>query len=239
MFPTNALKFLLVLFLAPVIFSSCSFWQTAENGNTNSNTFVADELVSEIPFENKEPEIFQAEIVLTTYLNGEKTERIIKTARSREKIRYDYPNGTSFLQLNETEKFLLEAEKKIYAQGSSISNSSAETGETLKDFLTTEWLSEKRDLKFENLGSENGLAKYRVSGENNSTEILIYVDENLKFPVKQEFYSTSGEQKILFTAMEFRNLRLEIDGSIFDLPKDFKKISIQEFQKSVREKRFK
>lgn len=239
MFPTNTFKLFIVLFFAPLIFSSCSFWQTSENGNTNSNTFTADELKSKIPFENKEPEVFQAEIVLAAFINGEKTERIIKAARSREKIRYDYPNGISFLQLNEDEKFLLETEKKVYAQSASISNSSAETGEMLKDFLTTEWLSERRNVKFENLGLENGLAKYRVSGENNTSEILIYVDENLKFPVKQEFYSISGEQKILFTAMEFRNLKLEIDESIFDLPKDFKKISVEEFQKNIGEKRFK
>ncbi len=239
MFPTNTLKFLFVLVLASMIFSSCSFWQTAENENTNSNTFTADELKSEIPFENKEPEVFQAEIVLAAFINGEKSERIIKAARSREKIRYDYPNGISFLQLNENEKFLLETEKKVYAQSASISNNSANTGDVLKDFLTTEWLSERRDVKFENLGMENGSAKYRVSDENNYSEILIYVDENLKFPVKQEFYSISGEQKILFSAMEFRNLKLEIDESIFDLPQDYKKVSIEEFQKSVREKRFK
>lgn len=237
MFPTNALKFLFVLFFAPLIFSSCSFWQTAENGNTNSNTFIVDELNSEIPFENKEPEVFQAEIVLATFINGEKTERIIKAARSREKIRYDYPNGISFLQLNENEKFLLETEKKVYAQSTSISNNSANTGDVIKDFLTTEWLSEKRDLNFENLGSENGLAKYRVSGENSNTEVLIYVDENLKFPVKQEFYSINGDQKILFTAMEFKNLKLEVDKTLFELPKDYKQVLIQQFQEEARKKR--
>jgi hypothetical protein len=238
MLSTNALKFFFVFFFAPLIFSSCGFWQTSQTENPNSNLFAAEELKSEIPFENKEPEIFQAEIVLTTYLNDEKTERAIKTARAREKIRCDYPNGISFLQINENEKFLLETEKKIYAQGSAILSNSPETGEILKDFLTTEWLSEKRDAKFENLGSENGLTKYRVQGENNNSEILIYVDENLKFPVKQEFYSISGEKKILFTAMEIRNLQLEADEAVFTLPEDYKKVSVKEFQEEVRKKRF-
>jgi outer membrane lipoprotein-sorting protein len=239
MFPIKPLKFFCALFLASMIFSSCSFWQTDENQNTNSNTFVAEEIISEIPFENKEPEIYQAEIVLITYSNGEKTERIIKAARLREKIRYDYPNGTSFMQINESERFMLETEKKIYVQNQMSSGNSTESGNSLKDFLTTEWLNEKRDAKFENLGTENALVKYRVSIENTNLEILIYVDANLKFPVKQEFYSISGDQKTLLSAMEIRNLKLEVDENLFELPKDFRKVSIKEFQKIVREKRIK
>jgi outer membrane lipoprotein-sorting protein len=220
-----------------VIFSSCSFWQTAESEQNNSNTFTAEELRSEIPFENKEPEVFQAEIVLTNYLNGEKTERVIKAARSLGKLRYDYPNGSSFLQTGENEQFLIETEKKIYAQSPTNADTSAQTGETLKDFLTTEWLNEKSDVRFENLGAENGLAKYRVKGENENSEVIIYVDENLKFPVKQEFYSINGEQRTIISAMELRNLKLEVDESVFELPKNYKQVSIQEFQEEIRKKR--
>ncbi len=236
MFPTNALKFFSVLFIAPLIFSSCSFWQTSQNENTNSNTFVAEELKSEIPFENKEPEIFQAEIVLTTFANGEKYERIIKAARSREKIRYDYPNETSFLQINEGQTFLLEIKQKVYVQNQASSDISIPTGETIKDFLTTEWLSEKRDARFENLGAENGLTKFRVRLGSNS-EILIYIDENLKLPIKQEFYSLNGEQKTLLSAMEIKNLKLEIDEVLFELPKDFKQVSVKQFQEQVHNQR--
>lgn len=225
------------IFLASVILSSCSFWQTSESGQTNSNTFVASALESAIPFENKEPETFQTEIVLSNFLNGEKIERVIKAAKNGEKMRYDYPNGTSFLQTGENERFLLETEKKIYAQNPATSDTSKETGETLKDFLTTEWLNEKRDVKFENLGAENGLAKYSVKSENESSETLIYIDENLKFPVKQEFYSINGEQRNIISAMELRNLKLEVDEKVFELPKDFKQVSIKEFQQIVREKK--
>lgn len=233
MFSSKAFKFFLASLIASMIFSACNFWQTADSEETNANKFTAEELRSEIPFENKEPENFQAEIVVSTFINGEKLERITKAARSQAKIRYDFSNGISFLQTGENEKFLLQIDKKIYAQNAGGANDSA-TGETLKDFLTTEWLNEKRDVKFENLGAENGLAKYRISGENNSSEIIIYVDENLKFPVKQEFYSVNGEQKTLVSAIEIKNLKLEANATLFDLPKDFKKVSLEEFQKSNR-----
>lgn len=237
MFSSKRVKFVCPVFLASVIFSSCSFWQTSENGQSNSNKFVASELESSIPFENKEPEVFQAEIVLSSFLNGEKIERVIKAARSKEKVRYDYPNGTSFLQKDENERFLLETEKKIYAQNSTISDSSKETGETLKDFLTTEWLNGKSDVKFEKIGAENGLTKYLVKGENEGSETLIYFDENLKLPVKQEFYVADGGQKNIISAMELRNLKLEVDEMVFELPKGFRQVSIKEFQQIVREKK--
>lgn len=225
------------IFLASVVFSSCSFWQTSESGQNNSNTFVASELESGIPFENKEPETFQAEIVLSSFLNGEKIERVIKAAKNGEITRYDYPNGTSFLQLNENKQFLLKTEQKIYAQILTNTDVSNQTGETLKNFLTTEWLNQKTDVKFENLGAENGLVKYRVKGENESSETFIYVDENLKFPVKQEFYTLNSEQKTIISAMELRNLKLEINESVFEIPKDYKQVSIREFQEAIRKKR--
>lgn len=216
--------------------SSCGFRQGAENQNANASAapFVVEELKSAVPFPNKEPDVYQAEIVLTNYAGGEKSERKIFTARRGEKLRCDYENKISFLKLNENEKFLIHAGKKIYAESQT---NSSETGETLKDFLTTEWLNEKRGATFENLGAENGLTKYLVSLEdapNNASETLIFVDENLKIPVRQEFYTTGGERKILVFSMELRNLKLEADDKLFELPEEYRKVSLNEFQKTIK-----
>jgi hypothetical protein len=90
---------------------------------------------------------------------------------------------------------------------------------------------------FENLGAENGLTKYRVRLKDmpkDASETLIYIDENLKIPVKQEFYTINGEQKILVFSMELRNLKLQTDDKLFELPKDYRKVSSNEFQKAIR-----
>jgi len=235
--------FLLESIKIPVIFAvifcqACSFWQSSESRNTNASSaaFTAEELKTGIPFSSKEPDVYQVEIVLTNYAGGEKSERKIFTTRNGAKFRCDYESKMSFLQLSEGVEFSIYHGKKIYAQNQTNSGAASETGETIKDFLTAEWLNEKRDAAFENLGSVNGSIKYRVSLEdapNAASETLVYVDESLKIPVKQEFYATNGEQKTLVFSMELRNLKLEADDKLFELPKDYRKVSSNEFQKII------
>jgi hypothetical protein len=223
---------------------ACGFRQSSESRNANAlpAPFIAQELKSDVPFSSKEPDVYQTEIVLTNYSGGEKSERRSFTARNGAKLRSDYENKISFLQPNENEKFLIHHDKKIYVDSQPNSGATNETGDAIKDFLTIEWLNEKRGAAFENLGKENGLTKYLArlrDVPNINSEILIYIDENLKIPVKQEFYTINGEQKILIFSMELQNLKLETDDKLFELPKDYRKVSSNEFQKLIRQEQVK
>lgn len=223
--------------------SSCGFWQTAENHSADvspATSSAAEETKSAVPFASAEPEVYQAEIVLTNYADGEKSERKIFTWRNGAKLRYDYENKISFLRTGENQSFLIDNGKRIYAASQTNSDSFGETGETLRDFLTVEWLNAKRRAKFENLAAENGLTKFRVILEdapNAASETFVYVDENLKLPVRQEFYTTDGDQKVLVFSMELRNLKLEADDKVFELPQDFRQVSANEFQKTTRQQK--
>ena len=238
MFFSKPFKFLVVFpFL---LCQACGFWQNSENKNADaaSKPFAAGKLKTEIPFASKEPDVYQAEIVLTDYASGEKTERKIFTARRGAALRCDYENKISFLQSGDGARFSINSGKKIYTENSTNSANRDGNGETIKEFLTAEWLSEKRGATFENRGAENGLTKYLARLEdapNKDSEVLIYVDENLKIPVRQEFYATSGGQKILVFSMELRNVKLEADDKLFELPKDYRKVSASEFQKTIRQ----
>lgn len=223
--------------------TSCSFWQSAEKQNANalSEFLKTEESKSAIPFSTKEPEIYRAKIVLTNYAGGEKSQREIFTARRGEKLRCDYENKISFLQIGENQKFSINNDKKIYAENTANSGVAGETGNQIKDFLTTQWLTEKRGATFEKLGAENNLTKYLVKFEDESnaaSETLIFVDENLKIPVRQEFYTTGGEQKTLVFSMEIENLKLEAGDELFTLPKDFRKVSLKDFQKTIWVEKF-
>jgi hypothetical protein len=218
---------------------ACSFWQDKTNATPTPTPFLAEELASEIPFSNKEPDVYQAEIVLTNYGNGEKKERKIVVARSGGKTLQNYETGIYFLQLNENEKFLVHSEKKIYADTQTNLEISAQVDENLQGFLSEGWLNQKADAKFENLGAENNLTKYRVIlADSQTSEIIIYIDENFKIPVRQEFYSIIGEQKNLIFSMEIRNLKMQVDEKLFEVPKDFKKVSFKEFQKIIWQEKF-
>lgn len=226
MFSSKFFKYF--LFINLVFCSSCQFWQNNSNTNANIETPQTEiaEIISEIPFSTKEPETFQAEISIKT----EGAERI--TFIARDKGRFLTRNGDiASLQILPNQSFLINFAKKIYVENTG--NSSPQTnvsGETLNDFLTTEWLNQKTDVKYENLGAENGLNRYRVKFEN--SESLIFVDESFKIPVKQEFYSVEGETKNLVYSMELRNIKLITEEGLFEVPKDFRKVSLEEFRKS-------
>jgi hypothetical protein len=241
MFKSSAGK----IFFASLLFfaSSCSFWRSGETAAPSATPFVPGEMKSEIPFSTKEPEIYQAEIISQTFYNGETLERKVFTARNGEKRLTVFDAGKkneiARLETGAGAALSLYREKKIYAESA---NNPAVSGDAASDFLTTEWLNQKTTAAFENLGAENDLTKYRVKlgdAENQNSEILIYVDEQIKLPVRQEFYSASGEQKTLTFTVELKNFKTEADEKLFELPKDFRKVTPKEFQEILRQERTK
>jgi len=234
MLSSNSAKVFFISFLAFTLFSSCRLWQKAENEMPAPTPFVAEEIKSGIPFATKEPENFQAEFVVTT---GETEDKTLTARGSGNNRRHDFNYGqktqVSIVQTADNKIFLLFQDKKIYAENSN--NEIIQTAENPFDFLTTEWLNQKADTKFESLGAENDLIKYRVSlGNNQMAESIIWVDENIGLPVKQEFYSISGELRTLNFTFEMKNFKPQADAGLFEVPKDFRKVSIEEFRKILQ-----
>jgi hypothetical protein len=232
MFSLNFIKFFGLFALAVTVSSACRFWQKTDADANGPPPYAVEELVSEIPFSNKEPEVFQLEIVITA---GGSENRIF-AARNGARRRFDYGAGAkSKVSLVEADKnYLLIESRKVYAERAA-ENSPPE--ENWTDFLTTEWLSAKPDAKFFKLEAENNLARYRVvlgDADAAKSESLIFVDEGAGLPVRQEFYSLEGDQRTLTMTVELKNLKLEADDELFLVPKDFKKVSIEEFRAILR-----
>lgn len=220
------IKFLGIFAFVLALVSGCRYCGKAGGGDPQPTPFVAEELKSEIPFSTKEPEIFQVEIVTTA---GE-TENKIFMARSGAKRRFDYNFGekdqVAFLQTDKN--YLMFPRQKIYAENAGRDLLPAESW---TDFLTSARLNAKTGVRFFSEGKENNLAKYRVTfGDAERSEALVFVDETVNLPVRQEFYSREGEQKILTMTVELRNLKLEAETSLFEIPGDFRKVSIEEFK---------
>jgi hypothetical protein len=128
----------------------------------------------------------------------------------------------SVLQTADGKTFFINNEKKSYQEKQIQPEPS---NNELGEFLTTDWLNQKTDAVFENLGAENNLTKYRVRlAGSNVSEILIFVDENLKLPVKQEFYSVAGEQRTVTFSVELKNFLTSTDENLFKLPQDYKRM---------------
>lgn len=233
MVSSNSNKVFFISFLAVTLFSSCRWWQKAESQTPSPTPFVAEEIKNGIPFTNTEPESFQAEFVISTGDKADKTFVARVGDNRRNDYNYGQKNQVSVVQLADNKYFLTFNEKNIYAENST--NAVFETAENPFDFLTTEWLNQKSDAKFETLGTENGIQKYRVILVGNQmAESIIWVDDALNLPVKQEFYSINGEQRTLNFTFEMKNFTTKVDSVLFEIPKNFRKVSIEEFQKIIK-----
>ncbi len=214
--------------VAVFLFQACG-WQQAKSETTVP--FAADEIKSDVPFSTQEPENFQAEFVVIANNRESKT----FVARSGGNRRYDYNFGAenqwTVLQTAANQSFLTLPDKKIYAEN--FASAIAQTTDGFKDFLTNEWLNSKADAKFTKLGAENDLTKYRVvlnDGEN--AETIVFVDEKIGLPVRQEFYG--GAPKNLTFVFEMRNFKTETENNLFEIPKDFRKVSTENLKAAMK-----
>lgn len=223
-----------IAFLALVVLAFFSACRDGRNKNAETNAaepLVAEGSTGEIPFSTKEPDDFQAEIVISA--NG--TERKTFVARSGAKRRSDFGAGAKnqVSSLSTDKNFLILPDKKIYAENADAEN--VVSIENWTDFLTNEWLNARSEVAFEKLETAGNTTKYLVKPENaGQTEILIFVDDAHGFPVRQEFYSVSGDRRILNFAVELRNLKIPADESTFAVPPDYKKVSMDDLRKILR-----
>jgi hypothetical protein len=230
MFSSNITKFFVLAALSVLLFSGCRWSAGSNDANQGAAPPVAEDFKSEIPFSTREPERFQAEIVVTA--NG--AERKTFVARGGASQRYDFNFGAKnqVTALSTDKSYLLAAAHKIYAENAA--GTDAATPDDWTAFLTTEWLNQKRDAKFEKLETAANLTKYRVlMDESAATEAFIYIDEALGLPVKQELYAV-GEQTAPVYAFELKNVKLEADADLFIVPPDYRRVSTEEFWKIVR-----
>jgi hypothetical protein len=222
-------------------------------GGGNSST-TADNTAKTPPFSTREPERYTATMVVTGSLGGDTPvipgvsnllSREMKIARDGERRRVDYeliPGARmSDLQLPAGHYMLLHS-KKLYAEikpgeGSSLSGVAQNLP---SDFSPDKLINETNTgANYEKLGTEEVggrmTTKYRVTTRGKgteasgmTTETIVWVDESLGMPVKSETTSTGETARGSKVTMEMRDIRQEVDASVFELPKDYKKVSSDE-----------
>lgn len=234
MFSPNTIKFFFSLVCA-AFFCGCGWRQTANENAATPAPFVAEELKSAAPFQTKEPENYQADLIIITGAAESK----IFTARRGANYRVDYESGenrqTSVVQKGDGKSFLILRGEKIYAETTSGETSAAPVSNNPADTSGGEWLNIRADARFANLGSENGLTKYRVNlDESLDAETIVFVDENLNLPVRQEFYSLRDGERTRTYAVEMRNFRLQTDAGLFEIPANYKRVSLETLRAAVR-----
>jgi hypothetical protein len=228
---SNRVKsFLLVLVLLTFCFG-CRFWQNLANTNTSSQSGAFPEDKSDLPFSTREPDVYRARIVVTA--GG--VQRVTFAAKNYQQRRSEYNFGEkgAAVWLRTDKDYLLIPDKKIFTEQAGPARNTA-TPEGI-DALTVEWLNIKAVSKFRDLGTENGLKKFSAKlNESDASEVLLYIDEASGLPVKQEYYSINGDQRELMYSIELQDLRLEAGDDLFTIPKDYRKVTLEEFRRQEK-----
>ncbi len=185
------------------------------------------EPISTLPFATKEPAEYQATFV--TRAGG--IETLTFAARKGMNRRTDHRLGTEG-QMNviESDKaYRILPGKRVYTEQDF--DQSLPPDRPFAGF-TDQLLNVRMGAAFEETGSENGLTVFRVSFDDSpGSEALIYVSQELGMPIKQEFYSVSGGQRMLTSVIELRDVKTAVDDSIFAVPDGFKRVAAAEFEK--------
>lgn len=226
MFLSNLHRYFLLLILITPIFEACG----GKPGTSNSNSPVIGAVTSEFPFPVKEPDIYQADFVVTIGT----TEEHFFRARKGTLSRIDIFRGAdlSSTQIVSDKVYTIDPVRKIYTEEAIAAG--AMNAVPVFD-ATNGFFTGKEYTAFEEVGRDGDITKYRVkSADPSKGEIIVSVDKASGLMVRQEFNSpkvegAEPEQNVIF---EIRNLKLDVDESVFQLPAGLRKVGKDEFRTS-------
>ena len=215
--------------------------QSNSTANENSSTEVVS---STPPFQTKEPDRYRAiRNVTVVAANGQTVTSKNLIARDGDLRRAESQVASKTIAYLETPdgKFVLLPDEKIYAEvtpdESLPSNQDDDALERSPEGLLH---TDVGATRYQKLGKEaigqRGTDKYRVvvnapSAENVSvSETLIWIDEALQMPIKSETKSADGMR----VRMELLEISLEVDNVLFQIPKDYQKVTFIEFRKHLK-----
>lgn len=220
MFLSNPAKIFLTGIILLGILSGSGCRQTVENTDAGPSSDPEG-----FPFSTKEPETFQADIVVSA--GGVEQRTFVAHSGRNRRTDYDLEGHDRLTLLETDKKYLISDRNKVFTED----ELPVLSGEGFADPMAT-MLATREYEEFEKIGVENGLTKFRASPrDSDSSEVMIYVDESLGLPVKQEFFSINGDQRTLQYSVELTNIRREIDAGVFEIPPGFRQTSIEEFRK--------
>jgi len=218
MFLSNPAKsFLAGLF---ILMSSAGCGLLRSDENTSSP--VVDEPKRKIPFSTKEPENFQCDIVETAGENGRR-KRLAKKGTWR-RIDFDPGEKTHRAVLQTDKSYVIDFGRRVFAENASPSGAAPQFSE-----LTHELLNIGGRSEFEEAGREGVVVRYIVRpADGVRSEIVVHYDESISMPVKQDFFTLEGAERILQLTVEIVNFKTDPDADAFSIPGGFRKVSMNE-----------
>ena len=221
MFLSNRPATLLILLLACAAVHACTWPGGGEIPASASQ--VVEPPKSEIPFETKEPETFQADFVTT----AAGTESRVRYARKGTDWRLDTFAGDapSRTVISADKRIHIDHPSKTYAEAP-FGGGPAERPAYVTD-LTQTLLNQKQHAKFEKLATDGPVERYRATVERSTTPWIITYDTSTKMVTRQE-PETPSPGGFVF---EMQRFTLEVSDDRFRIPAGYRKAAWREFAK--------
>jgi hypothetical protein len=241
--PYTTHYFFSLLLAAVSLNSACSLWSGSAPATIDPPAPASQHTAVALPFSTKEPQTYQAEMIVSFPGDAAVTEQRYFTARDGERRRTDRElpgkETLSVLELTGGKQLILQQQKKCSpAEDAALPT---RQGEAFTDFMTNEWLSERIPASYQEQGAEdvNGksLKKYSVKFEKGGSQATVWIDEALGIPVKTEIYDLKDGQISNKVTTEFRNLKLSIDSNVFEKPPGCQNITAKEMKKLLWQER--
>ena len=258
MIDNNRWAWLITLALLATAWGACR--RTSVNENAPAQANQPAQAVTPPPFATKEPTRYQANIVIETVAVDKQnaalgplgsTTQFVARDGDRRRLDYEPLPGVKAVIINTREgDFLLLPAQKVYTvvrpeKPTTRKTSGSETAaaeQSLEDFSPDKLLNPQLPgARYENLGAEtvNGrpATKFRntvtvtLNGQTRTTETLLWVDDVLGLPIKEETLATAEG---LRRTLEYRDIKTEVAATLFEIPKDYRQISQTELQQRAR-----
>jgi outer membrane lipoprotein-sorting protein len=222
MFLSNRHKLLLFIFL------SVSLMQACGDAQTNSNRAFAPVSGKRFPFPTKEPEVYQGDFVVGSTGGDGKGEQQYFVARDGENWRFDIKrDGELWIsQIREGGKvYFVDHERRVYSTLPSSQEQEFDGG--YFNSLTWGFFRGANYIEYEEAGRADGLVKYKARMlKSSKSDVTVTIDERTGIMVRQEITDKPvGNETPATYFYEVRNLKLETDDSIFDLPSGYTRVA--------------
>ncbi|HRI04560.1 MAG TPA: hypothetical protein PLL77_12520 [Pyrinomonadaceae bacterium] len=211
MFLSNLPRIFLLVIALTLVIQACGSSQP----NENKEISLTGESSSEFPFAVKEPETYQADVIVTA--GGIETRWSV--ARNTDKWRYDIYVGTAMTvsQIRGDKLYYIDHRKKTFWEMSE-KQGSAEISDIARSFFRG---YEHND--FDETGREGNIIKYKVRPvDKRPGSIVVSIDTASGMMVRQEFLAADGGVQYVY---ELRNLKLSVDDSTFAIPSEYRKVT--------------
>lgn len=213
MFLSNRQPLILSTALLIMALAGCSWFRP--NAPDTTNTPKIENKTNLYPFETSEPAIFSGDLFVT----GGETETRTSYARKNAKWRFDmYDFAEPSVSRIQGEKLVqLDHPSKTFAE---IPQGAIGEPASFVADMNALLLSSGEHAKFEKTETVGSIETYTATMPDRSPVTITY-DTALKMIMKQHFTTPSGSG----SAFELRNVKLEVDDSIFMVPVSYRKIA--------------